>query len=252
MVSAAFSLVMMCTVFFFYDVKSLRLQKQEQMLALSEVLASSLKNSLKFHDSYSGLEYLATLKHQRDVESAVIYDKDGGVFASFTRDGDNPLPAREAGVEAMYFTNEHFIVAKPIRNGDDVAGQLVVMSSLQDVHDRLRFIVLMGTGLLSLSLLLVGAMALWLQRYVTSPIRHLVFTMHRVRDSRDYRGRAQKWSNDELGQLVDSFNEMLETVKKRDDALVNHKSILEETVQKLYAAVAGGEGSCGGWWAGEE
>jgi len=232
MISAAFSLVLMCSVFLYSEAKTLRDEKQEQMNTLAEVVASSMRNSMKFHDTYSGGESLATLRYQDDVESAVVYDVSGDVFASFRLNEGVVLPERDERMDAMYFMDEHLFVVKPIRIGDDVVGQLVMMASLGEIRGRLEFFILMGAVLLAVSLLLVGAMAFWMQRYVSGPIKHLVFTMHRVRDSRDYRGRASKWSDDELGQLADSFNEMLETVKKRDDALLNHKAMLEETVQQ--------------------
>jgi len=60
---------------------------------------------------------------------------------------------------------------------------------------------------------------------------HLAQTAKAVSSRKDYTIRAQKRMNDELGQLVDGFNEMLGEIEQRDGALRQHRDSLEQQVR---------------------
>jgi diguanylate cyclase (GGDEF)-like protein len=59
-----------------------------------------------------------------------------------------------------------------------------------------------------------------MQRSIIYPIEHLAQTMRRIRQSSNYQQRLNYKHNDELGKLVDEYNELLEHV-------ANHTSKLE-------------------------
>jgi nitrogen fixation/metabolism regulation signal transduction histidine kinase len=58
-----------------------------------------------------------------------------------------------------------------------------------------------------------------LQRPISNPILELAWTTKMVTGSRDYAIRAQKNSEDEVGVLIDGFNEMLGQIQIRDTEL---------------------------------
>jgi signal transduction histidine kinase len=64
---------------------------------------------------------------------------------------------------------------------------------------------------------------------------HLAQTAKAVSGAKDYTIRAEKHTNDELGQLVEGFNEMLEEIQRRDDELRVHRDSLEEQVSRRTA-----------------
>src|SRR5205823_2434757 len=55
-------------------------------------------------------------------------------------------------------------------------------------------------------------------------------TAKRVADRKDYSVRATKQSEDELGLLTDSFNQMLEAIEERTTALVKTNDALHEQI----------------------
>ena len=93
-------------------------------------------------------------------------------------------------------------------------------------------------------LIILGASALalflssLLQRLVSAPIGHLVDTARSVSDRKDYSIRATKSTEDELGVLVDSFNEMLTQVETRTSDLQAIRAELEIKVIELQREVA--------------
>jgi signal transduction histidine kinase/ActR/RegA family two-component response regulator len=69
-----------------------------------------------------------------------------------------------------------------------------------------------------------------LQRLISDPLIHLIQTAKAVTVLRNYGIRAQKGPHDELGSLIDGFNEMLSEIQRRDHELLRHRETLEEEI----------------------
>jgi signal transduction histidine kinase len=77
-------------------------------------------------------------------------------------------------------------------------------------------IVLLGSVLaLAVSILI----SVWLHKNITRPILDISSVARKVVYSRDFSLRATKSTDDEIGALVDAFNDMLAEIKHRTDAL---------------------------------
>src|SRR2546427_6530169 len=74
-----------------------------------------------------------------------------------------------------------------------------------------------------------------LQHVITDPIVHLVQTARQVSSEKNYSVRAEKHNEDELGVLIESFNEMLAQIQNRDVALDRHREQLEVQVASRTA-----------------
>jgi signal transduction histidine kinase len=117
-------------------------------------------------------------------------------------------------------------------------GTLYLQSDTRELTERLWSY----TGTTILIMALAAAVALFvssrLQRLVSDPILHLVDVAGRVSRSEDYSVRAQKRASDELGVLVDAFNEMLSQVEKRDEALTIARDKAEDMSRTKSAFLA--------------
>jgi TMAO reductase system sensor TorS len=71
-----------------------------------------------------------------------------------------------------------------------------------------------------------------LQRFISDPVIHLVQTAKAVTLLKNYGIRARKQTDDELGTLIDGFNEMLSEIQRRDHDLERHKESLEDEVSQ--------------------
>ena len=80
------------------------------------------------------------------------------------------------------------------------------------------------------------------QRLISGPIQRLVAAAQEISSSGSYTVRVARQSNDETGVLIDEFNAMLSRIQSRDQELVEHRTHLEEEVERrtreLSAAVA--------------
>ena len=69
-----------------------------------------------------------------------------------------------------------------------------------------------------------------LQRSILEPIAHLAAVARLVSAGKNYAARAVKQSDDDLGQLTDTFNEMLTEIQTGMKSCLRHRDQLEQTV----------------------
>ena len=69
-----------------------------------------------------------------------------------------------------------------------------------------------------------------LQGFISGPILRLAAAARTVTSEKSYTIRVERGSRDEVGTLVDGFNEMLGEIHKRDAELQRHQAHLEEQV----------------------
>jgi signal transduction histidine kinase/CheY-like chemotaxis protein len=101
-------------------------------------------------------------------------------------------------------------------------GTVYLASDLEEAGARLKRSTGIGWLMILASLGLAFVVSSRLQKLITRPILHLVETARTISTEQDFEVRAVKESSDELGNLIDSFNEMLLQLQRRDLALLQH------------------------------
>ena len=81
-------------------------------------------------------------------------------------------------------------------------------------------------------------LSLKLQSYITVPILSLLKTSKRISREHNYEIRAEKDRDDEVGVLVDQFNEMLSIIDRNEKALKNSNVELEQKVEERTVDLA--------------
>jgi EAL domain-containing protein (putative c-di-GMP-specific phosphodiesterase class I)/signal transduction histidine kinase/CheY-like chemotaxis protein len=126
-------------------------------------------------------------------------------------------------------------VRAPIVYAGHTVGRVVMLGRLDDGMSRLLYSLLLSLGA-GLAAALVGlAVASRLQRRIAGPVVALTAAMQGVRESHDYDQTAKVDADDEVGDLVAGFNDMLAEIRSRDEALAAHMAGLERTVTERTA-----------------
>ena len=114
--------------------------------------------------------------------------------------------------------------------GKDMLGTVCIQRSLRGIwSEQVRYLSLLGAIVLAASL--VALLMVWrLEQFITRPILNLIETAKAVSADKDYGLRATPHTDDELGQLVRCFNEMLMEIQQRDLVLQAHRDRLEDLV----------------------
>src|SRR6202047_4033044 len=71
-----------------------------------------------------------------------------------------------------------------------------------------------------------------LQLQISAPIVNLAQTMQRVSLEQDYSLRVERSSQEEVGPLIDGFNQMLAQIRHRDSRLEKYRQFLEQQVEE--------------------
>jgi two-component system sensor histidine kinase/response regulator len=187
---------------------------------LAEIFASNSTAALTFDDPAAVRELLSGLRARRSIEFAAIYSADGKVFAVYSRDHrqrESPLPGVQK--DAVRFEGNRLTLFKHILVSGRPIGAIYFESDLGEIHAQIKQSAeVILTVLLAAALLALG-LASRLQRTISEPIRHLAETAKHVSSQNDYRARAAKVADDDLGQLTDTFNGMLAEIERRDNHL---------------------------------
>ena len=208
----------------------LRTSMKARLQMLAGMLGENSTAALSFGDTISAHELLQGLKAQPSVMAAAIYSADGSVFASYVRaSGSENVPAR-AGRERISFENGRLIVVQPVVLERQALGRVYISSDLAEMHDRLIRSIATILLIMAGSALFAFLLGSRLQKLVSSPVTHLAQTAKAVTMLKNFDIRACKTAQDELGLLIDSFNEMLSEIQRRDRELERHRDSLEEEV----------------------
>src|SRR5262249_50689129 len=117
------------------------------------------------------------------------------------------------------FTHDRLVLFREIHLRGEQIGTVYIESDLAAQNLRLRRFAGIVALILPACLLVVFLLSSRLQRIISRPLLRLSETARAVSSAKDYGIRAIKSAPDELGTLVDRFNEMLAEIEERDDKL---------------------------------
>jgi signal transduction histidine kinase/CheY-like chemotaxis protein len=239
-VAGSVSLVLACVVLLAWDLSSSARRIARDTSMLAAVIGTNSTAALAFGDADAADAMLRGLAANEHIAAAVIRRSNGEIFAVYTREGAGAGQAlaqmEQAASRAEPGTWQEFslgglTVGAPIVLGSDTLGSVQIQTGFGELLQRVsafgRIIgaVLIGSVLVSLFV------ASRLQRLISVPFAHLADITRQVSRDRRYDLRAQPGGNDEIGELVSGFNEMLGEIQQRDVQLMQHQQALERTVE---------------------
>jgi len=232
MMTSVVALLLACGAFVIYEQVTYRKTMARELSLLADVIGANSTAALTFHDPEAARDQVRALRTQPHVVSACTYGKDGRPFASYGREDGAarawPVLAEAAGTQ---LERDYLAVSRSIVLDGDVIGTIYIRSDLQEMHARVRRYGLLILAVLVLASLVALALASRLQGLIANPVLALAGAARRVTDQRDFSVRAVKQGNDEVGELIDGFNEMLAMIQFRDDQLLEHQTHLEAEVE---------------------
>lgn len=196
----------------------------------AEILADNCKAAMAFDDAADANEIVCSMKSIPSVQAACLYTDTGRLFAMYRREAIVTVPQYEELPDGHSFRNGLLIFAKPIQLDDEHIGTICISSSLDSVYAQLQHGIAVMIAVVIISSLGAYLVSSRLQSLVSSPILSLACVANVVSEKKQYTLRVAPHGNDEVGLLIEAFNEMLEQIEKRDSALVQANEQLEARV----------------------
>lgn len=211
-----------------YDTVTFRKEMLRDVDTLAGIIGENAAQSVAFNDRQSAQATLASLRSQPQIVAAAIYDNDRQLFAAR---GNVP---KTAPVGASTMTASHVEVSRRVLFNGARVGTVWLRSDLSEMRvRRARFLELAGAVLVGATLVALFLAAL-LQRAISRPIRKLLRAEKQVSRDKDYSIRVTKEADDEVGALIDGFNEMLGEIRARDAEIIekhNREMALARSIQ---------------------
>ena len=234
---------------------SQRKAAQAQLMTLANIISANVASALVFNDLKAAAQNLAVLRTKPDVPYASIDDLQEKILVEYRADGLTD-PQRDQlrrwevdelkkGYEQQEVTTEQAMLREAglfgiqgrilavkvlIQQDGQTLGYVDLYSDLRELSESLDRYYWILAGLLVASLTLAALLAARFQVLISGPILRLRKTMSSVADTRDYTMRVRRTNDDELGALVDGFNDMLQQIHRRDAELALYNTRLETEV----------------------
>src|SRR6202030_2591689 len=208
MATSLLGLSLACLCFEIYERASYREGLTSELTALSQTLGANTTASLAFNDHQSAVDILNALRAERHIVAACLYDKHGEVFAAYQREaGTNDCLGVPPNDSAAKFEAKSVTLGQVIFLSGEVAGSIVVVSDLDALRAKIRQYTEITALVIILSVLATLLVSSRLIGLITEPILQLANIAGRVSAQEDYTLRAMPTGEDEVGVLVNAFNQ---------------------------------------------
>jgi len=197
----------------------------DRMTALSKIIGKQAAPAIIFQDSESASNDLALLGSLPYVVSASLYRSDHSLFVSYSRGATN-----DENIDQSMLLSQRLAYSSPIKVEDKQVGSIEILVDNTVLYQSLinQVIIVFVTSLIALvvALLIFGR----LQRVLTDPLLDLSSTISQLTSDGNYSLRAKKYGDDEVGSMVDCFNNMLDVIEERDASLEKYRKDLAQLV----------------------
>ena len=233
--TSAAAIIAAATAFTVYETKSSREALVNELTAVADILGKNTAAALLFGDAAAALDTLSAVAFKPEIVLARAATPDGATFAELGDErglgGDWPSNGAEFATNAV-------LVSRPILHDGRVLGSIRLAASLDRLRSERRHFLGVASIVTLVAIVIAGALAALLQRIVSRPILHLAETMADVSRRHDYGVRARRHSDDELGRLVDGFNQMLKQIETQHRELQVYRTTLEQQVSERTEALS--------------
>jgi two-component system sensor histidine kinase/response regulator len=233
-VSTALAVIIVSVASMLFHYLQLRENAAQLLQSQAAILAFNNTAALSFQDSESARESLRALSNIQGITAAKILDRNGKVFASYHHDlskhpdtASTPLPPLTSGLS---IDGTSMSLLEPITLDNQALGTIALTYDLRTLYGRILPGMLYSFGIGIIAMLAAAGLARILEKSITVQVEALATTATNLIDRQDYSVRATQFSQDELGKLTLTFNEMLDEIQDRDQQLEESNRLLENRV----------------------
>ncbi len=215
----------------------LREDLRQRAAGIAGGVGVSTLEALSLGDAGAARSALGALKDEPLVAMAQVYSAEGAKLATYQRGHAVQLGPRVATPEpggwrttGWTLPGGELQITMPAMRGGAVLGHVLLRVPLEALYPDWRGYALVIAAATAAALLFSWWLAATLQKQISAPIVNLADTMQRVSAEENYSLRVERQSVDEIGSLIDGFNQMLAQIRHRDSRLEKYRQFLEQQV----------------------
>ena len=232
LLTCATALAVAAGAIFVAQLRTFRQSFTRDLEVVAQMLAHNTTAALTFNDARTAQDLLSAIRAKPYILRAALDLADGSQFASFQSGTLRQVPAIDQG-DGFHSAGGFLALNRPIILAGERIATLRLLSDYRTEYRRsLEMYLTILAGALLVSILLALVLSARLERLIATPILDLAGTAHNVAEQKNYSLRAQKLSQDEVGQLTDAFNQMLTKIAEDDQALRRVNQSLEHEIDE--------------------
>ncbi len=229
--------LLLSSIAIIFSGRSLLLERlQKDIAVLAELTAMNSSAAIMFEETKGAEKMLANLRSEPSIVSAALYKVNGELLSHYIREGDKAIPPHHLPEVETRLEPQAIKIVQQVIVDDEMIGGIYIEADLKKLTALTQQLVITLVIISFLVLFMAIGLSIRLQRFITSPILKLTALTRQVTLSRDFSQRAKKQSADEVGTLIDGFNQMMVEIQQRDQALQQNNQ--ELTVAKQEAVDA--------------
>jgi signal transduction histidine kinase/CheY-like chemotaxis protein/HPt (histidine-containing phosphotransfer) domain-containing protein len=220
-----------------HDLSKERANLVENTTLLAGVISTNSAYVVAYEDPVTAREIIGVASVDPRVVTVAILKPDQRVLARFDRNAaGDPPPASivprilATGAPAHAYSDDALEVTTPVVFEGREIGTVYIRSDLRTLEAVWARDLQMAGLMLASGLFVAFLLSVALQRLISSPLVRLTEVAREVTRKRRYDLRAERQGDDETGELVTRFNEMLSEIQSRDLQLLRQQEELEATV----------------------
>jgi signal transduction histidine kinase len=240
MMSALLSVFILSSVFVFQRYHSFKLQITDEFSAITHIIADRSNAAILFEDVSALNETLSSLALHPQVILACTYNMENTLLAQYAKpseDGFSSCPNKPRIVED-HFSEAYFHISEPINVNGDIGGYLYIQASTSKLVNEVITTALSALSLSTLIIFLAFGFARYIQRFISNPLIELQKATRNISLERRVMSEVTKRNDDEIGALVDSFNQMIKTIDKQNQIILANTDNLEQEVTERTKELA--------------
>lgn len=227
-----FALIFSGFVLVFYEQDSFKKSMARNLTILAGTIGFNSRAALYFEDEQAAGEILSSIHEDIHVRCAAILDKNGKVFAEYSKDPIDKIEKIAGMNYGVKFTDKGIEVMKPIVLEGKTIGSIYLFSDMTEFDEKIFRLIVFSSGILLVTFIACFILAYRIQKFISKPILKLAKITQNISEDTNYSIRVSNDGKDEIGSLYSGFNGMIEAIENREKELLSYKQNLEENIEE--------------------
>lgn len=206
---------------------ALRVYSDQNLRLVARSMSYTVEGAVVFGDALVAKEALALIGVNEDIDQAQVSDKAGKVLARWERGEHGTRYYIERALTGWMLPDS---LTFPVMRNDQAIGSITLVPHSRSLLPFLLSGLSCLLACLVLSLVVAVRLSRRMEKEITSPLRHLAETAHRVRRDRSFELRVPPANIAELNQISDDFNALLDELEawqshlQKEHASLSHRA----------------------------
>ncbi|MEO8627888.1 MAG: ATP-binding protein [Betaproteobacteria bacterium] len=230
------ALLVLSAAMVIYDMRSYQRAGIDDLTTQAGILGRASAPALAFEDAKAARENLSSLSARTRISAAAIYTAKGTLFARYVRSDVSGIefPAIPE-TDGFHVEGDQMVLFKRIVENNEILGTVYLRARYGLAQQLAEYLAILAAATL-LALFVAVLLSTRMHAAVVEPIASVAGVAKQVMEKRDFSLRAVKTTEDEIGYLVDAFNDMLAEIGRRADTLEASNRTLAHEIEERRGA----------------